>query len=155
LAKTTNELFNSNVISNYVNAIADLIRDDIQWNSDAMENLSIGYNGQYNHYTLEQFEGNLGTESILQAEGEVCNDLEFGLMELVGLRSDACKAATSSVDTSNNDNLSNKEIVPVYKGYEEDGPDSKLSHSDANTLLLSLKTSFIVIVIIEFLLYMN
>jgi hypothetical protein len=150
LAKTVQEIYNDKVISDYVNAVADLIRDDIQWNSDAMEHLSIPYEGQYNHYTLEQFEGNLGTESIAHAEGEITSGAEYGLMEIVGLRSDACKAATTDVNTSNNDNISDKEVVPLYTGAEENDVEYKMSHSGTISYLSS-KTAFAIIVIIELL----
>ena len=115
LAKATNELFTTDIISDYVNAVADIIRDDIQFNTDCSYSLNIPYEGQLNHYTYEQFESNINDGHIPFVEGVTENDSSFGINELVNLRSAACKAATSSVDTSNNKNISDDYDVKVYE----------------------------------------
>lgn len=140
LAKTIAELYNSKVVSEYVNAVADLIREDIQWNADAMVSLAIPYAGQINHYTVQHFEGNLKDQHFSDSD-TIYNGNPYGLLELVGLRSEGCRASVQSVDTSNNENISDKEIVPVYKPgiEEEDGTESNLNHSGAFSILPSLK----------------
>ncbi|OUM56353.1 hypothetical protein PIROE2DRAFT_19067, partial [Piromyces sp. E2] len=150
LAKTTKELFNSQVISSYTNAIADLIREDVQWNFDTLNDLSIPYQGVVNHYTYEQFEGNLGTEHV-EESAEIEDAANVGLMEIVQLRGDNCRAATETVDISNNENISDKEIVPVYKPVKksEDGDEEHLSGAIA--FLPTIKSTVYAILFIQLL----
>jgi len=143
LAKTTNEIFNSKVLSEYIDAVANLIREDIQWTDDAMVSLPTTYNGDVNNYTLEQFEGNLKDQPVSSEGKEISDGCEYGLMQAIELRSDACKAATQSVDTSNNENISDKEVVPLYKqGIELSDTEAKLQASGAMNILPSLSITF-------------
>jgi len=151
LSKTVAELFNRKVITDYVNAVADLIRGDIQWTNDAIVSLAIPYKGYVNHYTVQQFEGNMDKLQVIETE-EIVNGNEFGLLQFVDVRGDACKAATQSVDTSNNENISDKEIVPVYKkGIETDDTESNLKASGAMTILPSLTITLGMISLVQLL----
>jgi len=115
LAKTSQELFDGLIISNYIHALADLIRDDVQWNIDAIDKLKIPYKGDVNHFTFKEFESNLDYGHVDFREGFVTNDAPWGVKEWVEVRSASCKAATEGVDTSKNENISDNYEVKTFK----------------------------------------
>jgi len=115
LKKASNELFNTDLVGKYVDEVSDLIRDDIQWNSDKTASLETDYDGYLNHYTLEDFESNRNTSPVLFKDG-IINDYQFAIKQWVQIRSDNCKASTANVDDSNNENISDKEVVEEYSG---------------------------------------
>jgi len=116
LKKASTELFTKDVVGKYIDEVASLIRDDVQWNNDKSTSLVTAYKGYLNHYTFENFEGNLNYSPVGFKENVVVNDAEFGVKQWVELRSESCKAATVNVDASNNENISDNEEVDVYNG---------------------------------------
>jgi len=144
LAKTSRELFTPDIISKYVHAYADVIRDDIQFNTDSSYSLSIPYNGQLNHYSIDDFEQNIDNGHVSFNEGTVVNDSHFGINEWVELRSESCKAATTDVDTSNNNNISDEYKMKVYDGTGEDISGNVSSGVES---LFTTKTTFLIILI--------
>ncbi|OUM68979.1 hypothetical protein PIROE2DRAFT_3211 [Piromyces sp. E2] len=133
LAKASRETFASDVVSQYIKATADLIREDIQWNIDATEQLPTTYEGDLNHYTYEDFENNLVDGSVSFADGLIINDAPFGIEGFVNTRGNNCRAATQTIDVSNNENISDKEEVKIY---QDDGEDSTVS-SAFSTIIIS------------------
>jgi len=123
LAKTSNEVFTTDKITEYVNAVANLIRPDIEWSDENAFNLDIAYDGVENHYSIDHFEANIGYEPVDYKNGVVNNDAPFGILKLVELRGDNCRAATVDVDTSNNDNISDNDVK--VKVYQYDGNEYK------------------------------
>ncbi|ORX44694.1 hypothetical protein BCR36DRAFT_334320 [Piromyces finnis] len=147
LSKVSNELFNTDVISNYIHAVADLIRDDVQWNFDTINYLNIPYNGIVNHYSLQNFEDNIENGHVDFVEDYVVNDAHYGLNEWVELRSESCKADTAGVDTSNNDNISDDYDVEVYKSSKEE------IKSKAEIKVTFTKSIALIVILSQFLFY--
>ncbi|OUM68972.1 hypothetical protein PIROE2DRAFT_3201 [Piromyces sp. E2] len=114
LAKTIEDIFNLDTISSYVHAIADLIKEDVEWSFDLIDQLKIGYDGRVNHFTLEDFNENIEYNSA--SNNTVINDNEhaFGILEWVDKRSNGCRISTSNVDTSKNENISDNVNIEVY-----------------------------------------
>jgi len=132
LAKASSELFTRDIIHKYIHSVADLIRDDVQWNYDNANNLSIPYEtGIVNKFTLQNFEDNLDYGLVGYEEGVVVNDARYAITQWTELRSASCQADTKGVKTSDNDNISDDYKVKVYKtdrlGEEESSAISNLS----------------------------
>jgi len=130
LAKASSELFTRDNVNKYIHAVADLIRDDVQWNFDNANNLVIPYeNGIVNQYTYQNFVDNLDYGVVGYQEGVIVNDSRYGVTQWTDIRSEACKADTKGVDTSKNDNISDDYKVEVFKSdrVEESGAISNLS----------------------------
>jgi hypothetical protein len=140
LAKTSMELFNTKVLSNYVHSVADLIRDDVAWNFEKSTNLGISYDGIVNYYTMEHFEGNLEKTHVVYNKGVINNEAQFGILEWVDLRSNSCIKDTANVDITKNDNISDNLEVTVYM-------DEESSSS------VSIKTTLGVVMIVQILLF--
>jgi len=137
LARTSRETFNSYYVSNYLKAVADLIREDVQWNFESTDRLQIGYTaGIVNRYTLEEFESNRGYGHVGYDRLAHVNDAEFGLQEYVDIRGNSCKSYTKYIDLSFNDNISDKEEIPEFH------PDIK----GESSLAFSIKASFLLII---------
>jgi len=146
LAKTSLELFNEQVISSYVHSLADLIREDAEWNFEKSSNLNIPYDGIVNHYTKQDFEGNIDKTPVEFNKELVSNDAPYGVLQWVDLRSKSCIADTVNVDISNNDNISDNLLVTVY---EETASDD-LSSGTIMNLPSFIKTTLIMTMIILF-----
>ncbi|OUM68978.1 hypothetical protein PIROE2DRAFT_3209 [Piromyces sp. E2] len=149
LAKTSRETFNPENVSLFVHALADLIREDVQWNFDLINELGIGYEGYVNHYTMEDFENNLQYGHIEFNAPIIINDFPYGLKEWVEVRGNRCRAYTASVDTSDNINISDDVDVTVYR--EEEKMDVKKESSYA--LPSQLYHSNLIILIIGLFIY--
>ncbi|OUM68974.1 hypothetical protein PIROE2DRAFT_3203 [Piromyces sp. E2] len=131
LKKASTETFNPNNVNAYVHALADLIRDDVEWNNQCINNLGTEYDGYVNHFTLQHFESNLDYGHVDYDSEIGVNDSEYGIREWTEVRSAACIASTANVDTSNNDNISDKVEVKVYKPSDISSPSSSSSSYDA------------------------
>jgi len=115
LKKTSSETFSPENVSAYVHALADLIRDDVNWNRESIENLGTTYDGFVNHFTLEEFESNLDYGHVDYDAEKNVNDSPWGIREWTEVRSKNCIAYAGDVDTSKNDNISDNVKVKVYK----------------------------------------
>jgi len=129
LAKTSREVFEPTLVSNFVHAIADLIKEDVQWNFDSIDKLGTTYNGRVNHYSLKEFEDNLEYGHVLYDPSVRTEDTPYGIKEWVEQRGGACKAATANVDTSKNENISDN--------YDISGSISKFSQNISFLLVIS------------------
>jgi len=113
LSKISNEIFTVDNVSKYVEAVSDLIREDVQWNFDLVDSLAIPYNGIVKHYTMEDFERNIFTNNQTEPlDGEEFSS-SYDLMDWVEIRGDYCRAYTSTVDTTNNTNISDNAEIEV------------------------------------------
>ncbi|ORX44693.1 hypothetical protein BCR36DRAFT_414927 [Piromyces finnis] len=140
LAKASRETFSDDIVSQYIQANANLIRDDVQWNIDALEQLQIGYQGVVNHYTYEDFENNLVEGSVGFVADYVVNDAPMGIESFVNIRGNGCRTATQTTDISNNENISdNEEVTP----YHDDGKDSSASEKVSKISLTFVLSYFL------------
>ncbi|ORX69346.1 hypothetical protein BCR32DRAFT_272441 [Anaeromyces robustus] len=95
LAKITRKTFSSQPVSDFLNALANLIRDDVQWNIDAVNNLSIPYNGHVKKFTVKDFEKNLTYKSDRSKVRD-----SYNLQDYVDTRGDYCREYTENIDIS-------------------------------------------------------
>jgi len=107
LGKVTRELFINDTISPFIHSLADLIKDDVTWNFEALDQLNIGYEGGFeNHFTYEQFESNLDYEPV-DYDGDInTDDAPFGILGWVDQRGESCRRYTNKVDISKDVNIS-------------------------------------------------
>jgi len=107
LGKVTREVFIKDAVSPFIHSAADLIKDDIKWNFEAIDKLNIGYeDGNVNHFTYEEFESNLDYTPV-DWNGDINNDdAPFGILEWVDKRGESCRKYTNKVDISKNVNIS-------------------------------------------------
>ncbi|ORX52081.1 hypothetical protein BCR36DRAFT_33171 [Piromyces finnis] len=94
LAEIVRSTFDSKTIQNYLVHLADLIRDDVQWNIDSVDNLNIPYQGIITTFTMKDFEKNLNYKHSKTHRNS------YELWEFVDVRSNYCKIYTSEVDTT-------------------------------------------------------
>jgi len=114
LAKASRTTFDPKTVSKYVDALAELIREDVKWNFNAVDKLKIKYKGQVNHYTLKDFENNLNKTPIKKKANY--DKTTYGLKDWVKQKGDGCRAYTKNVSTKNNSNISDKYNVKVCRG---------------------------------------
>lgn len=141
LAKASRETFAGDVVSQYIQACAELIREDVQWNYDSLEQLATTYDGQVNHYTYQDFENNIKDGAVLYKAGIVDNDSPFGVEQFVNERGNSCRTATQTVDLSSNENISDNDEVQAYI---DDGSSTSSAFSiTSKTSLLFVLSYFI------------
>ncbi|OUM68980.1 hypothetical protein PIROE2DRAFT_3213 [Piromyces sp. E2] len=137
LVKSSLELFNEKVVSGYVHAVADLIRDDIEWNFEKSISIPIPYDGIVNHYTIEHFNTNLEQTPVEYLKPAIIDDEEFGLLQWVQLRSQNCISDTANVDISVNENISDNLQVSVYTGVASQDDDKKKGNSKSSGFMIT------------------
>ncbi|OUM63507.1 hypothetical protein PIROE2DRAFT_9924 [Piromyces sp. E2] len=96
LAEIVHSSFDSHNVQNYLNGLADLIRDDVQWNIDVVNNLKIPYQGIVTSFAMDNFERSLNYKYIETHRSY------YELWEFVDIRSNYCKVYTANVDVSEN-----------------------------------------------------
>ncbi|ORX42555.1 hypothetical protein BCR36DRAFT_362315 [Piromyces finnis] len=106
LAKISRYTFDKNVVARYIHAVADFIREDVQWNFELNDKLTISYNGIHNHFTVNDFENNLVNRNLELSTFTKNNITQIDLMQFIEMRGDRCRAYTSSIDLSKNKNHS-------------------------------------------------
>eukprot|EP00833_Pecoramyces_ruminatium_P008641 jgi/Orpsp1_1/1182673/evm.model.c7180000082190.1 len=113
LAKISNNTFDAKTINEYLKSIASLIRDDIQWNIDANNNLNIPYDGDITYLTLDQFDSNYSYRERNKKDNERVRD-SYELQEFVNIRGDYCRAYTANIK-----NYENSKIIDDQKNSTE------------------------------------
>ncbi|KAG4089186.1 hypothetical protein H8356DRAFT_1720014 [Neocallimastix lanati (nom. inval.)] len=97
LAKASRTTFSIESVSAYVDALANLIRDDVEWNFNLVDQYPSTYDGLINKYTIQHFEGNLNNEPVPFIENVIVNDNQYGLKQFVELRSNVCQDLTKDI----------------------------------------------------------
>ncbi|KAL6604142.1 coth protein-domain-containing protein [Neocallimastix sp. 'constans'] len=115
LSNATRKTFNPSKVNRFIDALANVIREDITWNFDAMDKLNTTYEGYVNHYTFEDFSGNINSTPIEKLENVREDETMYGLKDFVKRRGEGCKANTKSVKNENNINISDNIRVEVYR----------------------------------------
>jgi len=122
LAKTLRDSFNTKVFTPYIESIANLIREDVQWNFDSLDGLKTSYEkGYINHYTLQNFEDNIKSGKIEYLKDVIEDDNPYGIVEYVGIREGKCKAYTKDV------------VIPI----EDEIADNAISLKISTLLIIS------------------
>ncbi|OUM65802.1 hypothetical protein PIROE2DRAFT_7128 [Piromyces sp. E2] len=146
LAKLSRSTFDPKTVSKYVHALADLIREDVSWNFEAIDKLHIAYDGHVNHYTFEDFESNLAYTPIHSVKDYRYDNALYGLMEWVEKKGDGCRAYTHHTDIQHDVNISDDYDVEViqYSETPETTPTiSSTTKSDAKVTIITTKTKVI------------
>ncbi|ORX79365.1 hypothetical protein BCR32DRAFT_246451 [Anaeromyces robustus] len=115
LAKVTRIIFDPDTVSKFIYSLAELIREDVSWNFESIDQLKIEYDGHVNHYTFEDFENNLGYTPIHNITDYRFDDTPYGLMDWVKKKGDGCKNYTRNININNDINISDDYEVEVYR----------------------------------------
>ncbi|OUM68977.1 hypothetical protein PIROE2DRAFT_19780 [Piromyces sp. E2] len=138
IAKISRESFTPNQVSPYLHAVADLIRDDVEWNFNSIDGLNFYSDGLVNHFTLEEFNGNIDKTPVDYDSSRNSDDAPFGIVQWTELRSNSCKDYTKTVDTTKNANISDDVDV-------SDSSSSKPSSSGSlTTISVTFSTFFFI-----------
>jgi len=146
LAKTIDETFNPDVISSYVHTFADFIREDVEWSFDLIDLLNTEYDGRINHFTLEEFEGNLDYTPISYNKTIREDDVEFGIIEWVEKRSNGCRMSTAHIDVSKNENISDNVNIEAF--VESDDTSGSVCIFNLKTTILFALAQFVIFLVI-------
>ncbi|ORX67708.1 hypothetical protein BCR32DRAFT_250411 [Anaeromyces robustus] len=94
---TINKVFNVDSISPLIENIRNLIEVDIVWNFDLIDKLDNKISGFVNHYTLDDFIGNINYDKLEYKPSINNNFANFGLKQWIKLRSEQCQIYLSNV----------------------------------------------------------
>jgi len=97
MGETVNKVFNVNAVNQYIDSVSNLIRDDIEWNFELIDELDSEIPGYVNHFTLKNFEDNTNFKTVGYDESINYNDAHFGLKQWVQLRGGYCLNYVKSV----------------------------------------------------------
>ncbi|ORX87472.1 hypothetical protein BCR32DRAFT_264237 [Anaeromyces robustus] len=113
LAKTLRDAFNVKAFTPYIESVANLIREDVQWNFDLLDKLPTTYDGYTNHYTLQNFEDNLKNGKVEYFKGVIADNNPYGILEYVGIREGKCKAYTKDVKIPIEDEITTSNAISL------------------------------------------
>ncbi|OUM63740.1 hypothetical protein PIROE2DRAFT_9679 [Piromyces sp. E2] len=133
LAITSRKIFDSKVITPYIQSLANLISEDVEWAFNIAGNLHTSYNGKVHNYTLQDFQENLTYDKTNYDKEKSLKKQSFGLSEFIDLRGDSCRAYTSNVNTSDNINISDD--IDISKLIDSKGDISAAFAMKKNSLL--------------------
>jgi len=105
LGEMTRSTYDSENVLNYMNAVASLIQEDVEWNFDAVQKLQIPYQGIVEPFDYESFEDNLFAKFDTSNGTKITSD--YYLNDFVVTRSNKCKAFTEDVRLKKTKNISN------------------------------------------------
>jgi len=97
LAAASRNLFTIDVLSPYIDAITNLIEEDIEWNYELAKNYNTLYDGRNNIITFDQFKDASNYGHVSYQEGTISTDVSYGLKEYIQIRGDNCRAYTKDV----------------------------------------------------------
>jgi len=127
LAKASREPYNPDTVSKYIHAVADLIRDDVEWNFDVSTSIQSNYEGKVNFYTKEHFEGNLDSKPVWAEDKSVIDNFKYGLLDFVKKRQQTCATFTKDIDISFKENEFDKKRDDDNKDDENSGCEHSLN----------------------------
>jgi len=143
LAKISRETIAVDKVKAFVHGLADLIREDITWNFDAITNLDTDYSeGLVNQFTLEDFENNLDYGHLDYQPEIRANDAPYGLLEFIEIRGNNCRAYTNNVNVEDDHYISDD-----YEVEEPKTSDSLRSFTTKVTILFAF-TQFILFLLL-------
>jgi len=105
--KTIKKVFNVDSVTPFIDGVADLIREDVAWNFDLIDDLDSNIPGFVNHFTISNFDDNTNFKKVDYNSAINYNDAHYGLKEWIKTRGGYC--ATYSNGASAN------EVVPTPK----------------------------------------
>ncbi|ORX41521.1 hypothetical protein BCR36DRAFT_587962 [Piromyces finnis] len=92
LAATVNNVFNTESLSPFIDSVSQLIRDDVEWNFNLIDDLDPNIPGYVNHFTLENFDDNTNFKFVGYNAAVSYNDAHYGIKQWVQTRGGYCKA---------------------------------------------------------------
>ncbi|OUM63742.1 hypothetical protein PIROE2DRAFT_67372 [Piromyces sp. E2] len=120
LAIASREIFDTQYITPYIQSMVDLIREDVEWSFNMARNIDTTYDeGIVQNFTMDDFQENLTYDKTNYNKEERMNEETLTLSEFIDLRGDSCRAYTSNVNTSNNQNISDD--VNITEFVDEEG----------------------------------
>jgi len=97
LAAATRRVFNLDSLSPYIDSIAKLIREDVEWNFELAKTYNSTYAGKVNLFTMENFDAAVNNGKVLFQENVVVDDVEYGLKNFIQIRNGDCGTYTKDI----------------------------------------------------------
>lgn len=97
MGQTISKVFNVNAVNQFIDGVSELIRDDIEWNFESIDDLDSDIPGYVNHFTLKNFEDNTNFKHVDYNQAINYNDANYGLKQWIQLRGGYCSNYVKSV----------------------------------------------------------
>jgi len=97
LGTVVNKVFNVNSISPFIDSVSNLIKEDVEWNFELIDDLDPAVPGNVNHFTIENFEDNTNYKHVGYNAEVSYNDAHYGIKQWVQTRGGYCKAYVEEV----------------------------------------------------------
>jgi hypothetical protein len=107
---TLEKVFNVKELSILIDALYQLIVDEVEWNFGLIDELDENIPGYVNHFTLQNFNDNTNYKKVKYNKILNYNDANFGLKQWIKDRGEECQIYVKSVVLDNDDDNDN-EIV--------------------------------------------
>ncbi|ORY42705.1 hypothetical protein LY90DRAFT_509975 [Neocallimastix californiae] len=91
------KLFTKDILFPKIDAIANMIREDVEWNFNLVDEYNTQYDGYVNKYTLKNFEDSINGGGVSDENPNIVNNYSYGLKEYIEMRGDGCRAYTKDV----------------------------------------------------------
>ncbi|KAG4096643.1 hypothetical protein H8356DRAFT_1292313 [Neocallimastix lanati (nom. inval.)] len=111
LSTISRKLFTLDVLTPYIDALINLIQEDIEWNYNLVDEYVTEYDGAVNKYTMKNFEDGVnsgGVHNNGDENSEILNTYRFGVKEFIKLRGDGCRTFTNGVKVQESPSNSNR-----------------------------------------------
>ncbi|KAG4092344.1 hypothetical protein H8356DRAFT_1704236 [Neocallimastix lanati (nom. inval.)] len=97
LAAASRRLFTVDSVSPYIDAISNLIKEDVEWNFNLANNYTSSYDGLVNHFTLKNFNDATNIGKVPYDRDVTPDEVVYGLKRYIQMRGDGCRAYTKDV----------------------------------------------------------
>jgi len=99
LAGASRFLFTVEAVTPYIDAVSELIKEDVEWNFSLAKNYNSTYDGIVNYYTIQHFNDAANFGKVSYEKNVVENSIAYGLKRFIQIRGDGCRAYTRNVPT--------------------------------------------------------
>jgi len=97
LGTVVSKLFNVNAVSPFIDNVSNLIKEDVEWNFNLIDDLDPEVPGFVNHFTIKNFEDNTNYKHVDYNAAVSYNDAHYGIKQWVQTRGGYCKSYAESV----------------------------------------------------------
>jgi len=115
LSYATRKTYKPSKVNKFIDGLANVIKEDVTWNFEAIDKLNTTYAGYVNHYTYDDFINNIDSTPIEKVENFREDETMYGLKDFVRRRGEGCKANTKYFKDEDNVNISDNIRVKVYR----------------------------------------
>jgi len=97
MSQVVNKLYSVETISPFIDGVTKLIREDVEWNFELIDDLDSAIPGYKNHFTIKNFDDNTNFAMVNYDSSINYNDAHYGLKQFIQTRGGYCKAYAESV----------------------------------------------------------